>query len=393
MTAAKPSSGGAVSDADLKTLVKEFSKPRPEFDGKSYVTRRRDWFDKPMESIRPLLLQDALKKLSEQNALKIYKEMSVGGPKLYPKTFAENGIAKIRASLSYLLYGKEPLEQRFYDFAGNPESEFRLSGVGRAFASTALFLLDHKEYAIWNGAVDSGLETLGLHPKTPTSENLGIRYLAIVKAMKSLRKRCGFDDLSLADEFVELVMRGKLGNITPKPAADLTLPESPGNAPEQGEETEQHLFMQYCLTKIGLMKGHDVWVAANDRNKAYQGTSLASLTLAEIPHFAGPDVLGIAKMIDVIWFKKATASPVCFFEIEHSTSVYSGLLRLNDVRIDYPVPKAFIVASPARLPLYDKQIGRRTFVSSELSEVCQFLSYDEVKKLMQSSEVIKSLLF
>jgi type II restriction enzyme len=151
--------------------------------------------------------------------------------------------------------------------------------------------------------------------------------------------------------------------------------------------------MQYCLVKIGKMKGHDVWVAANDRNKTYQGTSLATLTLAEIPHFAGPDVLGIAKMIDVIWFKKGTASPVCFFEIEHSTSVYSGLLRLNDVIIDYPVPKAFIVASPSRHPLFDRQIERRTFVNSELSEVCQFLSYDDVKKLMQSSEVIKTLLF
>lgn len=393
MTAATSSSGVAISDADLKTLVKEFSKPRPEFEGKSYVTRHRDWFDKRMEKIRPLLLQDALKKLTEQDALKIYKEMSVGGPKLYPKTFADNGLAKIKTSLSYLLYGKEPLEQRFYDFAGNPESEFRLSGVGRAFASTALFLLDHKEYAIWNGAVDGGLEALGLHPKTPTSENLGIRYLAIVKAMKALREKCGFEDLSLADEFVELIFHGKLGVLTAEPVIELNLPESPGSTPEQGEETEQHLFMQYCLVKIGKMKGHDVWVASNDRNKVYQGTSLASLTLDEIPHFAGPDVLGIAKMIDVIWFKKGTASPVCFFEIEHSTSVYSGLLRLNDVRIDYPVPKAFIVASPARHPLFEKQIGRRTFVNSELSEVCQFLSYEDVKKLMQSSEVIKSLLF
>ena len=75
-------SGTPISDAELKTLVIEFSKPRSEFEGKSYITRRRDWFDKPMENIRPLLLQDALKTLTEQDAFKIYKEMSVGGPKL-----------------------------------------------------------------------------------------------------------------------------------------------------------------------------------------------------------------------------------------------------------------------------------------------------------------------
>ncbi len=37
--------------------------------------------------------------------------------------------------------------------------------------------------------------------------------------------------------------------------------------------------------------------------------------------------------------------------------------------------------------------GARAFVNSEVLEVCQFLSYDDVKKLMQSSEFIKTLLF
>src|SRR5713226_3527764 len=200
----------SIGDEDLKGLVAEFSKPRPEFEGKSYITRRRDWFDKPMQSIRPLLIKDSLPKLSEQDALKIYKEMSVGGPKLYPKTFIENGIQKIRAGLSYLLYGPEPLQERFYNFAGNPESEYRLSGVGRAFASTALFLLDHEEYAIWNGAVDGGLAALGLLPKFSNNEHLGAKYIAIVKAMKELQQRCGLEDLSLTDEFVELIFHGKL---------------------------------------------------------------------------------------------------------------------------------------------------------------------------------------
>ncbi len=116
------------------------------------------------------------------------------------------------------------------------------------------------------------------------------------------------------------------------------------------------------------------------------------MTLDELPHFAGPNVLRIAKSIDVIWFKKRTATPVCFFEIEHSTSMYSGLLRFNDVRIDYPIPKAFIVAPKERESLFESQIQRRTFVSAELSEICQFLSYDDVKKLLKSHEVIKEII-
>jgi len=115
------------------------------------------------------------------------------------------------------------------------------------------------------------------------------------------------------------------------------------------------------------------------------------MTLTDLPIYAGPDVLNSARMIDAIWFKKGIAKPVCFFEIEHSTSVYSGLLRVNDVRIDYPLPKAFIVAAPNRCPLFERQIGRGAFVDSGLSEVCQFLSYEDVKKLMQCAGVFNTL--
>lgn len=98
---ASPSiAGSVVADAELKKLVSEFSKPRPEFEGKSYVTRRRDWFDKPMENIRPLLLKEALPKLSEQHASKIYSEMSVGGRKLYPRLL-HSGAREIQDRASF----------------------------------------------------------------------------------------------------------------------------------------------------------------------------------------------------------------------------------------------------------------------------------------------------
>jgi hypothetical protein len=97
-----------VDDKSLQRLLEQFSEPREEFGGESYVTRRREWFDKPMESIRPLLEKDNLDKLTEEQARKIYDEMTVGGPQLYPRTFIENGIDKIRNSLLYLLYSESP---------------------------------------------------------------------------------------------------------------------------------------------------------------------------------------------------------------------------------------------------------------------------------------------
>ena len=142
------------------------------------------------------------------------------------------------------------------------------------------------------------------------------------------------------------------------------------------------------LIKIGLLRGNDVWVAQNDRNKEYKEERLGDLCLNEIPHFAGPGVLNIAKLIDVIWFKKRTAEPIRFFEVEHSTSIYSGLLRLNDVKVDYPINQAHIIGPKARIELYESQINRRTFNYSELAEVCNYLSYEDIEKWFNAQNTI-----
>lgn len=386
-----------IDNKTLKQLVEEFSKPRAEFNGENYITRRREWFDKPMENIRPLIEHpEAIDKLTIEDAEKIYREMAVGGPRLYPRTFKENGIEKIRESFKYLLFGKEPLEERFYNFVENPDSEYRLNGVGRAFASTLLFLLDHKNYGIWNSAIDGGLEILGLLPPKEKNENKGQRYVKIVGVLKDLAQQCGFEDLSLVDEFVELIFHEKIGaGIIPESQIEAALP--PEAIPTEElkeipvEEKKAHLQMEWMLIKIGKWEGYDVWVAANDFNKDFNGEKLSDLCISELPHFADPTILKIAKMIDVIWFRKGTAMPVRFFEVEHSTSIYSGLLRLNDVRIDYPISKATIVAPKNKQTLFETQIKRRTFTYSELIEVCDFMNYEKVKEWFEHEKKIQEI--
>lgn len=375
-----------IDDKILEQLVQEFTVPRSEFEGKSYLTRRRDWFDTPMQEIKPLLSRKKLASLTEEKAQKIYSEMSVGGPKLYPVTFMENGAEKIRTSLTYLLYAEEPLEERFHNFVDNPDSEYRLNGVGRAFASTALLLIDPKEFGIWNGAIEGGLRMLDMLPKRERGEHKGRTYVKIIAVLKDLQRKCGFEDLSYTDEFVELIFHQKIGTNVLKP---VEVPDV--EIPEAKKEAQTHLKMQYLLVKIGLMEGYDVWVAKNDRGKGYKGEMFADICLDELPHFAAPGVLRIAESIDAIWFKKKTAQPMWFFEIEHTTSIYSGLLRLNDVRIDYPIPKASIVAEEARKSLFGSQLGRRTFSVSELDEVCRFMNYQTVEKWYEYLKGIQEL--
>jgi len=330
-----------------------------------------------------------------EDAKRIYDEMTVGGPRLYPRTYIENGLAKIKMALHYLLYGDDPLAERFYNFAGNPEGEYRLNGVGRAFASTALHLIDPTEFAIWNGAVDSGLELLGMLPKRKRGEHIGETYVRITKVLEELQAKCGFEDLNIVDEFVELISHERIGigiiDATSR-KREIEMAVEQEEMPFSEPDDNYHLGIQYLLVKIGRMRGYDVWVAANDRGKSYRGESLSALALDELPHFAGPTILRIARSIDVIWFKKHTAQPVCFFEIEHSTAMYSGLLRLNDVKIDYPVARAIVVGPKERKKLFESQLERRTFVYSELLDVCYFLSYEDVKKLWESYETIGEIL-
>lgn len=87
------------------------------------------------------------------------------------------------------------------------------------------------------------------------------------------------------------------------------------------------------------------------------------------------------RLIDVIWFRKGAGHPVRFFEIEHSTSVYSGLLRFNDVMIDFPIPQAFIVGDGGKTRAkFEREIARRSFEHSGLRDVTQFLLYDRVRQ-------------
>ena len=85
-----------------------------------------------------------------------------------------------------------------------------------------------------------------------------------------------------------------------------------------------------------------------------------------------------AAEIDVIWFDDHQV-PKKFFEVEATTSIYSGLLRLNDLKIMYPVNECFIVAPKDRLEKFNREVDRPTF--SDLRSACHFISFDDVESV------------
>jgi type II restriction enzyme len=98
------------------------------------------------------------------------------------------------------------------------------------------------------------------------------------------------------------------------------------------EEENLHTEMQYHLLKIGSALGYDVIAASNDRSKSFNGSSFSFMCLQQFPEISlEKETLNTVKLIDVLWFAKETNNVIAAFEVEKSTSIYSGILRLTDL--------------------------------------------------------------
>jgi hypothetical protein len=97
-------------------------------------------------------------------------------------------------------------------------------------------------------------------------------------------------------------------------------------------------------------------------------------------------------LIDVIWLRQN--GPVCAFEVEETTSVYSGLLRMSDLISVIPALniKLFIVAPRERQGRFMAELNRPTFQKIGLSEFCRFIASEDLEKLVgKVDELVKDL--
>ncbi|MBI3001682.1 MAG: hypothetical protein HYY46_24985 [Deltaproteobacteria bacterium] len=151
---------------------------------------------------------------------------------------------------------------------------------------------------------------------------------------------------------------------------------------EREEETE-HTQIQYLLIKIGRALKYDVYVARNDRHRSYEGEAFAMLTVAELPQMDWPpEVMETVSLIDVIWLKPATAEIVSAFEVERSTSIYSGILRLEDLARSIPgCTCSFYLVAPARRENeVMAQLARPAFRDDLRDVPLAFISFDDLCK-------------
>ena len=114
----------------------------------------------------------------------------------------------------------------------------------------------------------------------------------------------------------------------------MTVPESDStDRPEQEvvKEPAAHTEIQWLLLKLGVDMGFGVWVARNDRSRSFNGHRFSELPAlkSSLPLQFDDATNRTIELIDVLWLDRNAI--VAAFEIESTTSIYSGLLRMADL--------------------------------------------------------------
>ena len=136
-----------------------------------------------------------------------------------------------------------------------------------------------------------------------------------------------------------------------------------------------HVKVQWQLIQFGRAEGCSVWVPVNDRNLSYRGQPFARDTLGRLPNFGFDEsTRRIVQNIDVLWLAGNVIAKA--YEIESTTMIYSGLLRLNDLVLSQPNVQIglHLVAGQSRRGKVYSQLTRPTFRT--LLPICQFVTFE-----------------
>ena len=202
-----------------------------------------------------------------------------------------------------------------------------------------------------------------------------LRGLTRVEDKKLARFYSKYDDLY---SILVLLKQGGTVQEVPEPQA---IKATPAREEEilPPRELSEHLRMQWLLLKMGRQAGEKVWAPRNDQQRI---TSEYNFGDFEETFAAGLDTqVKYVENIDVVWKEEFRIDAA--FEIENSTSIYSGLLRFADLTMVAPntLYPMFIVAPGERRNRVREQLARPSFRHLGIHEKVRYLSYENVNEI------------
>jgi type II restriction enzyme len=149
------------------------------------------------------------------------------------------------------------------------------------------------------------------------------------------------------------------------------------------ENDQTHSQTQGWLRDLGLALGYRVWIANNDKGRAYGDGRLGDGCIGELPaSIRASAAVDTIALIDVLWLDAVSGHIRMAFEVEHSTSIYSGIVRMLDLALGVPDHEGaafFLVAPDARENDVRAQFARPAF--SRVNELnVRYIGYSELAK-------------
>ncbi len=275
----------------------------------------------------------------------------------------------------------------------------RIKGLGPA-AANLLYFLHPTLVPPFNTAIVRGFNSL-----TGAKVKLGSwsEYLAMRESILRLNaenQALLSNDLGAIAGFLFDVGTGRYDSmLQPESSADLEkwrqdlarfldIAEKQSDSEKDTQVEQSHTDVQGKLRDLGRSLGYDVWIASNDRSRLYGESTLGDGCLSRLPasieQIAGGDAV---RLIDVLWADRTTEALVAAFEVEHSTSIYSGIVRLLDLALglkeDGDSISLFLVAPDSRADEVRTQLRRPAF-SGVQDKTFYFVPYGELTRNLDS---------
>jgi len=159
------------------------------------------------------------------------------------------------------------------------------------------------------------------------------------------------------------------------------------SAPLKEDFRESHK-VQATIARIGAEMGFRVWVPNSDKRSILDQlpSEIRSAFLEMLPLNYDDNTLRTIEQIDVIWMRGRSMSRA--FEVEHTTAIYSGLLRMADLLALQPNMdiRLHIVAPDDKREKVLREIRRPVFSLLEkgpLYESCSYLPYEAIKQIAE----------
>ena len=154
---------------------------------------------------------------------------------------------------------------------------------------------------------------------------------------------------------------------------------------EVDDGPRESFVIQAMVAEIGTKMGFRIWIPKADRSRVLnKWHPTEGVLLDSLPFNYGDTAMKTIENIDVLWLNRRTI--IRAFEVEHTTSIYSGLLRMADLLAILPniEIKLHIVAPATREEKVFEELRRPVFSlldGGPLSDLCTFISYDKLTEL------------